>query len=168
MALGDGHDFKRTGVLRGGLEYQDLVAVEVLIWFLRDRDLYEWVQVEAEDAAYQAIDDVVACRKDGQLELTQVKFTPDPLRPDLSLSWRWLTGRKPNGTSLLQKWAKTALAQKADGKLARAMLKTDRVPDPEFAKCLNGLRVDYRRLSSATKETVDDQIGSEGGVPGVL
>ena len=40
-------------------------------------------------------------------------------------------------------------------------MKTDRVPDPEFAQCLNGLRVDYRRLSSATKATVDDQIGSE-------
>ena len=133
----------------------------MLIRFLRDRDLYEWVQVEAEDAAYQAIDDVVACRKDGQLELTQVKFTPDPQHPNRSLSWEWLTRRKPNGTSLLQKWAKTALAHRGDGRLARAMLKTDRVPDPEFAKCLNGSRVDYRRLTSATKETVDDQIGSE-------
>ena len=161
MALGDGHDFKRIGILRGSFEYQDLVAVEVLIRFLRDRDLYEWVQVEAEDAAYQAIDDVVACRKDGQLELTQVKFTPDPLRPDLSLSWEWLTRRKPKGTSLLQKWAKTVLAHRGDGKLAQAVLKTDRVPDSEFAKCLNGPRVDYPRLTPATKETVDDQIGSE-------
>ena len=161
MALGDGHDFKRTGVLRGSFEYQDLVAVEVLIRFLRDRDLYEWVQVEVEDAAYQAIDDVVACRKDGQLELTQVKFTPDPLRPDLSLSWEWLTRRKPKGTSFLQKWAKTALTHRSDGRLAQAMLKTDRVPDSEFAKCINGSRVDYLRLTPATKETVDDQIGSE-------
>ncbi len=161
MAIQDGHDFKSTAIPRGGLEYQDLVAVEVLIRFLRDRDLYEWVQVEAEDAAYQAIDDIVACRKDGQLELTQVKFTPDPLRPDLSLSWEWLTRRKPNGTSLLQKWAKTALAHRADGRLAQAMLKTDRVPDSEFARCLNGSRVDYQRLTSVTKETIDDQIGSE-------
>lgn len=161
MALQPGHDFKRIGASRGGLEYQDLVAVEVLIRFLRDRDLYEWVQVEAEDSAYQAIDDVVACRKDGQLELTQVKFTVDPLHPNRSLSWKWLTERKPNGTSLLQKWATTALAHCGDGTLARAMLKTDRVPDPEFAKSLNGSRVDYTRLTSAIKETVDDQIGSE-------
>ena len=161
MALGDGHDFKRTGVLRGGFEYQDLVAVEVLIRFLRDRDLYEWVQVEAEDWAYQAIDDVVACRKDGQLELMQVKFTPDPLHPDRSLSWEWLTERTPKGTSLLQKWAKTALVHMDDGRLAQAMLKTDRVPDLEFAKCLNGSRVDYLRLTPAMKETIDDQIGSE-------
>ena len=161
MALEAGHDFKRTGVVRGGFEYQDLVAVEVLIRFLRDRDLYEWVQVEAEDTAYQAIDDVVACRRDGQLELTQVKFTPDPLHPDRNLSWEWLTRRKPNGTSLLQKWANTALAHRGDGWLAQAMLKTDRVPDPEFAKCLDGSRVDYLRLTSATKGIVDDQIGSE-------
>ena len=112
MVLEAGHDFKRTGIGRGGLEYQDLVAIEVLIGFLRNRDRYKWVEVEAEDPAYQAIDDVVACRKDGQLELTQVKFTPDPLRPDLRLSWEWLTTRKPNGTSLLQKWAKTTLAHR--------------------------------------------------------
>ena len=161
MALEDSHDFKRTGVVRGGFEYQDLVAVEVLIRFLRDRDLYEWVQVEAEDAAYQAIDDVVACRKDGQFELTQVKFTPDPLHADRGLSWEWLTRRKPGGSSLLQKWAKTTLAQKGEGRLAQAQLRTDRVPDPEFAKCLSGSRVEYRRLTSATKETVDEQIGSE-------
>ena len=161
MALEDSHDFKRTGVVRGGFEYQDLVAVDVLIRFLRDRDLYEWVQVEAEDAAYQAIDDIVACRKDGRLELTQVKFTPDPLHADRHLSWEWLTQRKPGGSSLLQKWAKTTLAHRGGGRLAQAMLKTDRVPDPEFAKCLSGSRVDYRRLTSATKETVDDQIGSE-------
>lgn len=161
MALGAGHDFKKTGIKRGGLEYQDLVAVEVLIRFLRNRDLYEWVQVEAEDEAYQAIDDVVACRKDGQLELTQVKFTPAPQRPDLRLSWEWLTARKPNGTSFLQKWAKTALVHKGDGRLAKAMLKTDRIPHPEFAQCLNGSRVDYLRLPPATKEAVDEQIGSE-------
>lgn len=161
MALRAGHDFKKTAVMRGGLEYQDLVAVEVLIRFLRNRDLYEWVQVEAEDSAYQAIDDVVACRMDGQLELTQVKFTPDPQHPDRTLSWEWLTQRKANGTSLLQKWAKTTLAHRGDGSLARAMLKTDRIPDPGFAQCLDGPRVDYERLTSATIEAVADQLGSE-------
>lgn len=103
MTTGAGHDFKRTGVQRGGFEYQDLVAVDILIKFLRNPNHYEWVQVEAEDKAYQAIDDVVACRKDGQLELTQVKFTPDPLNPDRALSWEWLTRQTPHGTSLLQK-----------------------------------------------------------------
>ncbi|MCY3624101.1 MAG: NACHT domain-containing protein [Gammaproteobacteria bacterium] len=156
------HDFKRTAVARGGFEYQDLVAVEILIDFLRHPNLYDWVQVEAEDGRYQAIDDVVACRKDGRLELTQVKFTPDPQNPDRALSWEWLTGHTPNGTSLLQKWAKTVLAHRNDDKLAVALLKTDRMPDLQFAKCLDGRHVDYRRLSPETKALVDAQLGSEG------
>ena len=41
------------------------------------------------------------------------------------------------------------------------MLKTDRVPDSEFARCLDGQRVDYRRLNSGTKKTVDGQLASE-------
>ena len=161
MTFGGAHDFKRSGVLRGGFEYQDLVAIEILIRFLRDRNLYEWVQVESEDSSYQAIDDVVACRKDGQIELTQVKFTPDPLDPNYRLSWGWLTKHTRHGTSRLQKWAKTVLARTRDGTLARAMVKTDRVPDLEFEKCLDGYRVDYRRLTAETKATVDGQLGSE-------
>ena len=159
--VADRHDFKKSGIARGGLEYQDLVAVEVLIAFLRNRDLYDWVQVEAEDRAYQAIDDIVACRKDGKFELTQVKFTPDPKDTARYLNWTWLTQHRPQGTSLLQKWATTVLAHKRDGTLARAMLKTDRLPDLEFAKCLDGRRVDYRRLTSEMKTIVDRQIGSE-------
>lgn len=161
MALDDGHDFKRTETIRGGFEYQDLVAVEVLIRFLRDRSLYEWIQVEAEDKAYQAIDDVVACRKDGSIELTQVKFTPDPQDPNRSLNWEWLTQRKPSGTSLLQKWSKTVLRHRENCNLAQALLKTDRVPDLDFAKCLKESLVMYERLTSKMKEIVNDQIGSE-------
>ena len=159
-----GHDFKRAGILRVGFEYQDLVAIEVLLKFLRDQNLYEWVQVEAEDSEFQAIDDVVACRKDGRLELTQVKFTPDPQGPGNKLSWEWLTGRKPKGTSLLQKWAKTALDHMTDGKLAQATLKTDREPNLEFSQCMDGSRVDYLRLTPKIKETVDNQIGPEEAV----
>ena len=163
VPFADRHDFKKSGIARGGLEYQDVVAVEVLIAFLRNRDLYvyDWVQVEAEDRAYQAIDDIVACRKDGKFELTQVKFTPDPKDTARYLNWTWLTQHRPQGTSLLQKWATTVLAHKRDGTLARAMLKTDRLPDLEFAKCLDGHRVDYRRLTSEMKTIVDRQIGSE-------
>ncbi|MYB34725.1 MAG: NACHT domain-containing protein, partial [Gammaproteobacteria bacterium] len=123
--------------------------------------MYEWVQVEAEDPEYQSIDDVVACRKDGRIELTQVKFTPDPQDPDKRLSWEWLTRRKPNGTSLLQKWSTTVLEYGDDERLAHAKLKTDRKPNLEFSQCLDGSRVDYRRLPSKIKETVDAQIGSE-------
>lgn len=155
------HDFKKTGLLRAGFQYQDLVAIEILINFYRQRDLYAWVQLEAEDQKFQSIEDVVACRPDGLYELTQVKFTADPDAPANHLSWKWLTAN--GGTrrkSLLQKWGPTTLHHKAAGTLAKAALKTDRVPDAEFVKCLKGTKVDYTLLSAKDKAIVEKQLGS--------
>ena len=152
---------KGPGVLRAGFEYQDLVALETLIDFYRDKDLYEWVQLDAEDSSFQSIEDVVACRPDGLYDLTQVKFTADPERPANYLSWKWLTDtNRGRRKSLLQKWAKTTLNHKHAGTLARAVLKTDRVPDDEFLKSLEGTRVNYYLLSAACRRDVERQIGS--------
>ena len=156
-----GHDFKIPGLIRAGFQYQDLVAIEILINFYRQRNLYSWVQLEAEDQAFRSIEDVVACISDGLYELTQVKFTADPDAPDNNLSWGWLTRRKSEqATSLLQKWAKTTLHHKAARTLARAALKTDRVPDAAFAKCLKNTKVDYALLSKEDKAKVEEQLGS--------
>ena len=156
-----GHDYKRTGLLRAGFQYQDLVAIKTLINFYRQRDLYAWVQLESEDQEFRSIEDVVACRPDGLYELTQVKFTADPDALANNLSWKWLTAN--GGTrkkSLLQKWAATTLHHKAAGTLAQAALKTDRVPDAAFAKCLKGKKVDYTLLSAKDKAIVKEQLGS--------
>lgn len=155
------HDFKKTGLLRAGFQYQDLIAIEILINFYRQRNLYAWVQLEAEDQDFRSIEDVVACRPDGLYELTQVKFTADPDAPANHLSWKWLTAN--GGTrkkSLLQKWAATTLHHKAAGTLAQAALKTDRVPDVAFAKCLKGTKVNYTLLSAKDKAVVEKQLGS--------
>ena len=154
------HDFKTTGLLRAGFQYQDLVAIEILTKFYIQRDLYAWVQLEAEDGAFRSIEDVVACTPDGRYELTQVKFTADPDNPANSLSWSWLTENGGTRKSLLQKWAKTTLRHKADGTLALAVLKTNRVPDEAFANCLEGTKVDYSLLSTEDKAIVEEQIGS--------
>ena len=37
------HDFKTPGLIRAGFQYQDLVAIEILINFYRRRNLYAWV-----------------------------------------------------------------------------------------------------------------------------
>ena len=155
------HDYKRgAGLLRAGFQYQDLVAIEVLLDFYRDRELYEWVQLEAENSEFRSIEDVVACRPDGLYELTQVKFTVDPDNLDNRLSWKWLT--ENSGTrkkSLLQKWAATTLQHKAAGTLAWAALKTDRVPDSTFGKCLKGNKVDYPKVPAEIKAKLEDQFG---------
>ena len=153
-----GHDFKKTGVLRAGFQYQDLVAIEILINFYRQRDLYAWVQLEAEDSEFRSIEDVVACRPDGLYELIQVKFTVDPAVH--KLNWEWLTARKDSGKSLLQKWAHTTLHHRSSKTLASAALKTDRIPDASFMACLNCNKVDYTQLSADEKTVIDEQLGS--------
>lgn len=134
------HKYKPTTITRVGFEYQDLVAIETLIEFYRDPNKYQWVQVEASDPSFRAVDDVVACRADGRFELTQVKFAVDPNNPKTALDWNWLLAKKPNGKSLIQYWSR-AVAQHVDGgSLASAQLKTDRKPDAAFAKVLTGTR----------------------------
>lgn len=156
------HDIKKgSGHIRAGFQYQDLVAIEVLIDFYRNRNLYKWVQLEAEDSEFQSIEDVVACRPDGLYELTQVKFTADPEASANRLSWKWLTKiEKKKGRSLLQKWAVTTLRHKAAGTLAWAALKTDRIPDAAFAKCLKDRKVDYALLSTKVRIKIEEQLGS--------
>ena len=154
------HDYKRAGLIRAGFQYQDLVAIEILINFYRQRGLYDWVQLEAEERDFRSVEDVVARRPDGRYELTQVKFTADPEASTNSLSWAWLTERSGSRKSLLQKWAPTTLHHQAAGTLARAALKTDRIPDASFKQCLKGTKVDYTLVSTANKAVIEEQLGS--------
>ena len=154
------HDYKTPGLLRAGFQYQDLVAIEILINFYRQRGLYDWVQLEAEDQDFRSVEDVVARRPDGCYELTQVKFTADPEASANSLSWAWLTERSGSRKSLLQKWAPTTLHHQAAGTLACAALKTDRIPAASFKQCLKGTKVDYTLVSTANKAVIEEQLGS--------
>jgi hypothetical protein len=96
---------KTPGITRAAFEYQDLIGIEVLIDFFRNPDRYAWVELESEGRSSGYLDDVVALRKDGKLEYTQVKFTVDPDR--YPLSWDWLLESRAHGTSRLKKWADT-------------------------------------------------------------
>ena len=154
------HNMKRVGHIRAGFQYQDLVAIEVLIDFYRDRKLYQWVQVESEDPSFASIEDVVACRPDGLYELTQVKFTADPESAANHLSWHWLTKKAKSGRSLLQKWSETTLNHARNGTLAKAALKTDRVPDESFRASLVGTSVSYDLLPEPDRTVIEDQLGS--------
>ena len=154
------HNIKRVGLLRAGFQYQDLVAIEVLINFYRDRNLYKWVQIESEDQSFRSIEDVVACRTDGLFELTQVKFTADPEDSANHLTWEWLTKQSKSGDSMLQKWADTTLFHIRNDSLARAALKTDRMPDESFRASLDGTMVKYDLLPEQDRAVIEDQLGS--------
>lgn len=157
-----GHAYKTAGIPRAGFDYQDLIGIEVLVGFYRDPRRYAWVRVEASDATFKAIDDVVACRPDGRYELVQVKFTPDPDNSNTALDWAWLTARKGKGRSLLQKWADTTLRHLDAGTLARAILRTNRKPDAVFAAALSGRHVDFDKVPSEVRAHVGGEIGDEG------
>lgn len=155
------NNYKTAGVIRAAFGYQDLIAIETLLDFYRDRTRYQWVKVEAEEKGFRAIDDVVACLPDGRFELTQVKFAADPANDRNPLGWDWLLAKSPRGTSMLKKWVGTTLAHHAAGTLASARLRTGRVPDARFAACLDGSRVDFDRIDPAMRRQLESEVAPE-------
>lgn len=154
------HKYKRVGLLRAGFQYQDLIAIEILIDFYRHSDRYQWVQIDAEDQSFRSIEDVVACRPDGLYELTQVKFTASPHLEANRLSWHWLISKTGRKKSLLQKWALTTLHHIQNNTLASARLKTDRIPDEAFLASLDDRKVQYASLSAQERTLIEEQLGS--------
>ena len=93
------NSLKTAELPRIGFEYQDLIGIELLVGFFRDPSRYHWVELESEDPNVGYLDDVVAERSDGTIELIQVKFTVDPER--YFLDWDWLLTKAPKGTVLV-------------------------------------------------------------------
>lgn len=151
---------KPTAITRAGYEYQDLVGIEVLIDYFRDPDLYEWVQLESADEEFQALDDVVALRKDGAVEFVQVKFTVNP--EEYVLDWEWLLAVTGKGSSMLSKWMKSFLRAKVQGRVHRARLVTNRVPSEAFAACLDGRLVNLAKVPEETRLKVEAICGKDG------
>ncbi|WP_065332285.1 P-loop domain-containing protein [Tritonibacter mobilis] len=154
-------DIKPTQLTRSGYEYQDLVCIGFIVEWYNDPKKYEWIRIEGdiEHEKLKGLDDVICKRPDGSFELTQVKFTIDPTRDDLALSFDWLLSKKKNGTSMLQKWAQDVQKFSTSGKLAFASVRTNRVPDQEFKSTLVGNLIDYKTLPQLVKEQFDLQLG---------
>lgn len=150
--------FKKPGILRASFDYQDLVAISILIDFYRAPDQYEWIELDSDDPQHASIDDIVARRADGTFEITQVKFTVDPDDAANQLSWSWLLRRSKAGRSLLEKWTATVARHAAAGTLHSARLYTDRRPDPMFAQCLVKNRIDPGKLPIALLTQIDQQV----------
>ena len=121
--------------------------------------LYDWVQFEADDQVEaKGLDDIVAQRSDGLLELLQVKFTVDPFESANALSWTWLLQRKGRGKSLLEKWAEAAFAVGPE-KLGKVALVTNRRPDAAFASQLHDGKIVLTKLPSALRHEVEEHAG---------
>jgi hypothetical protein len=148
---------KHAAITRAAFDYQDLIGIGVLIAFFRDPKRYHWVELESEDRSAGFLDDVVALRTDGKFEYTQVKFTVDPDR--YLLDWDWLLERKARGTSRLKKWADSVSNFNKSGGLGRAELRTNRSPDSEFGRALQGDLIKLGKLSPSRRAAIEQELG---------
>lgn len=151
---------KASAIPAAGYGYQTMVGFRVLADWLEDPGRYEWVAFEATEVGAKGLDDIIAKRTDGRVELTQVKFTVDPFDVANELTWDWLLSRRgARGTSLLQKWARTIL--NVGSSVAHAGLLTNRRPDADFSSHLANGQVDYSVLGAHLREQIEEQIGGE-------
>lgn len=151
---------KRSAIPASGYFYQTLVGIQVLCDWLDDPNLFEWVKFEADDLrSAQGLDDIVLQRRDGHLELKQVKFTVDPFDEANALSLGWLTNRTgKKGKSLLEKWSAATFSQDLSS-VADVRLITNRRPDAEFAPWLFGNKLQLAALPAPTRAQIEAHMG---------
>lgn len=158
--------YTRTGARRAGDDYQDIVALELLVEMLEHPTRYQWVRVEADDTGY--LDDIVALRSDGKLVAKQVKFSTDPESEAGAWTWRELLTEREGKTgkklpSLLQKWAYSLEGLRGHGAIHEASLVTNCIAAEEIRVSLSADgRVDFDKISDAVvRDTILQQLGGE-------
>lgn len=153
---------KTSAIPYTGYNYQTYQGMAWLLDWLANPSRFLKLQFECNDKvlAPQGLDDIVAWRSDGKLDYAQVKFTPN--NEDYKLSWDWLlelpSTRKPR--SLMMKWG-DALNSVDPANAGQIRLITNREPDEEFGRCLDGAKVDFDTLSPDRQREVVSQLGDE-------
>lgn len=157
--------FTRSGARRAGDDYQDLVALELLLDMLEHPDRFAWIEVEADDAG--ALDDVVAQRADGAHVGRQVKFSTHPDTADDPWTWDVLLKQEPGvrgpKQSLIQKWAGGYEALRSLVAVASAEIHSNRRAAPVLAEAMSpaGFIAWDRIADQQVRATLVSQLGSE-------
>lgn len=159
-------DYTRTGARRAGDDYQDIVALEILVELLEHPTRYQWIRVEADDAG--SLDDVVAQRNDGSFVAKQVKFSTAPESEKDVLTWDKLLRKKESRRgellpSLLEKWASSMEQLNKQGAVHEASVVSNRKAAKEVQTTLSseGL-VDFGKIGdSAIQDRIVQQLGDE-------
>ena len=139
------------------------MCIGMLIKWFHDPEKYQWMSIEGNQEAsdVKSLDDVICFTASGEYELYQVKFTTDSSRDDLTLDFEYLLKKKPNGTSLIQKWSSDLEKFGASNVISIAKLITNRRPDTILSGCLNGNKIDYNLVPDEIKARVLTQLGDE-------
>jgi hypothetical protein len=156
----------RSGTRRLGDDYQDLIALDVMVDWLEHSHYYKWIRVEADDAG--SLDDVVALKSDDRLVVNQVKFSTDPESDTDPLTWEDLLDKpisksKKPGKSLLEKWSSSLEHLMESHRVSDASLVTNRAPSSELADSLSAEGIiDFDTIADvATRQEVSEQLGGE-------
>lgn len=154
---------KTSAIIAGGYVYQTMQGVNLLCDWIDAPTRYSRIRFECDEDAIapQGLDDLVAERPDGRVDLWQVKFTPSPDKN--ALDWKWLLKKKgkAGGTARtnIRKWF-DALDAVEPAKLGEIRLLTNRVPDLAMEACLSGGRfIDYKLAPSDVQAKVEQDLG---------
>jgi len=155
-------EVKTTAIPAAGYIYQTMQGVNLLCDWLDSPTRYTRIRFECDEDAIapQGLDDLVAERPDGRVDLWQVKFTPSPDKH--SLNWDWLLDKpgKADGRSRsnVRKWFDAFEAIEAS-RVGNIRLVTNRVPDLAVENCLSGGNfIEYTRASEDVRTRVEQEL----------
>ena len=151
----------RVGPVRLGIEYQDAVALSLLVDWLGHRQRYARIKSEASDDS-GSLDDIRVEMPDGAVELRQVKYAVEPDAGEDEWSWEWLLKRgKRSKASLLAGWAESFHQVASAGGQVAVEIVTNSHPDRNLATCLRAGRVEIEGIAdSAVRADIVGQLGS--------
>jgi hypothetical protein len=158
--------YTRSGARRAGDEYQDIIALELIVEWLEHPDRYVWMQFESSEAGF--LDDIVALRSDNTRLARQVKFSTDPTDKDDTWDWDNLLELRQGAKnkplpSLFQKWATSFHDLDNSGvRCSDTALVTNRRASSGVANALTlSGTVDLAKVPDATFRKMVAQVGSD-------
>lgn len=159
-------EVKTTAIPAAGYVYQTMQGVNLLCDWLDSPTRYTRIRFECDEDAVapRGLDDLVAERPDGRVDLWQVKFTPSPDKH--ALDWDWLLDKpgKAGGRSRsnLRKWF-DAFEAIEPSRVGDIRLLTNRVPDLAVESCLAGGNfIDYGRAPDDVRTKVEQELDGAG------
>lgn len=154
-------NIKKTAITAAGYIYQNRQGLKLLCDWLDAPSRYVRVKFECDDEAYAptGLDDIVAERSNGLVDLQQVKFTPNP--DAYLLCWDWMlekTGKTDKSRSMLRKWfdAFNLLVPQRIGEIS---LLTNRRPDAAIEACLVGDKISFAKVPELTRTQLIAELG---------
>lgn len=151
----------RIGATLLGNDYQDIVALDLIIQFLEHPKDFEWIKVEAYDEA-KFLDDIYVKKSNGKIIARQVKYAT---RPDDCWDWDDLLKKSESGSSLLQKWIESWQKISTHGEIEEIALWTNRDAGPKIKHSLEiDNKINKERIEKTVWKEIIKQCSNEDNV----